>query len=156
MTHRIRSVSSLIVVGAVVATSLLLAPRWAAAKDHGQASKNDDRSLHDIMEDLGDEFRTLRRSVKDADKADQAWEALENIQLLTVAAKSKHPHQVEKLASEERDKVVRAYRLEMITLIEKSLQVERAILEGRTADAEAGVKEMLAIQKDGHREFKVD
>jgi hypothetical protein len=149
-------------IGVVGVLSVMLAAvgtgRTALAADeageHGAAHA--DNPLHDVMEELGTQFRDLRRAVRRAEDAPQALELLQSMQALAVQAKALEPKQVEDLPEAERPSVMRAYQLQMVTLLEKLLATERALLEERHTAAGDLVKEIYIVQRDAHREFRID
>lgn len=129
-----------------------------AADDPGEhnGTAHADNPLHDVMEELGTQFRELRRAARRAEDAPQALELLQSMQALAVQAKALEPKQVQDLPAAERPSVRRAYQLQMVTLLEKLLATERALLEERHAAAGDLVKEIYIVQRDAHREFRID
>jgi hypothetical protein len=112
--------------------------------------------LHDIMEELGPSFRDLRRSVRSPEKAADTLSHLQEMQELSVRAKAIEPQDVAEKADDNKSQMMRAYQLQMVALLEKLLATERAVLEERHDDAATLVKEIYILQRDAHREFRVE
>lgn len=115
-----------------------------------------EQSLHQIMEQLGQNFRSLRRSAMKAEEAAQTHETLQKMEMLVLQAKSREPKQARELEPAERAKLVHAYQLQMITLLEKLVAAERAVLEARHDAVAELVKEIYTVQRDAHREFRIE
>lgn len=157
MSKRRWALIGVIGVFSVILAAVGTAPTALAADEAGEHdAAHADNPLHDVMEELGTQFRDLRRAVRRAEDAPQALELLQSMQALAVQAKALEPKQVKDLPEGERPSVLRAYQLQMVTLLEKLLATERALLEERHAAAGDLVKEIYIVQRDAHREFRID
>ena len=142
------------------AAAVGLVPLPALAEGHGdgdaQGAPDKGESLHDLMHVLSGRFRSLRKIAGKPESATETQTLLHDMQVFAVRAKALQPQQVTELAGDQKAEKMRRYQLKMIILVEKLLETERAVIEGRFSDADKLVKEVYNVQRDGHLEFRID
>ena len=117
------------------------------------ASAAEDTELAKQMEQMDDEMKKLRKSLKDPAANAASLEALTKLQELTVASKSLVPTKAAALPEAEKAKFVAAYRKDMAGLLAAYAQIEVAVLDGENAKAEELFKGLKKIEDDGHEKY---
>lgn len=130
--------------------SLLLAAPFAAARF---AFAAEDTELAKQMEEMDDEMKKLRKSLKDAATNAASLETLTKLQQLTVTSKALTPAKAAAMPEAEKAKFVAAYRKDMAGLLAAYAQIEVAVLDGENAKAEDLFKGLKKIEDDGHEKY---
>lgn len=113
----------------------------------------DDTELAKQMEEMDDELKKLRKSVKDPAANAASLEALTKLQQLTVTSKALVPALAAEKPEAERAKFVAGYRKDMAVMLTHFAQIEVAILDGDNAKAEELYKGLKKIEDDGHEKY---
>ncbi len=121
----------------------------------GEVSAEQGASLGQLMAQMSDDFRRLKRTVRDESQREEALSAVMAMQRAALAARLKEPTLVDVPEAEKQASLL-DYRVRMIALSQTLLETEQAVLEGRTSDAFDAVKAMAIIQREGHEKFRVD
>lgn len=141
-----------------LAAVLLLAPRAVLAPEPIQdvqpsAAEREHSVLEDHMHAIEDEVKALRRLLRDPSKAPESLAALAKLQTAVVAAKSASPRMLQRVPQADRAKFLTDYRREMVVLLERSLAIERALLDGKSEQALAAFEELRALEEPAHARF---
>jgi len=126
-----------------------VAPRVSFAADE----KSKDTELSKKMEDIQDNLKKLRKSVKDSAANKDTLETLGKLQELTVASKALVPAKAANVPEAERAKFVAGYRKSMAALLEHFCKIETAVLDNDNAKAEELFKQLKKIEDDGHEKY---
>jgi soluble cytochrome b562 len=73
-----------------------------------------------------------------------------------VEAKKLVPAAALKLEGEAQARMKADYRKRLIEVLEKWLQVERLLIDGKMAEAATTMKEISELEKSGHKEYEVE
>jgi hypothetical protein len=121
----------------------------ALAQDEGEESP-----LHAAMETINGGLRELRALVGGEDRAG-TLATLDRVQQAALTAKAQAPVSLEVVPAEQRDAFLADYRNELLTLVERLIAVERAVLTGDREGARTILEEqVLTMKKDAHNRFK--
>lgn len=129
---------------------LLLAAPFAATRF---AFAAEDTELAKQMEQMDDEMKKLRKSLKDAATNAASLETLTKLQQLTVTSKALTPAKAAAMPEAEQAKFVAGYRRDMAGLLAAYAQIEVAVLDGDNAKAEQLFKGLKKIEDDGHEKY---
>lgn len=138
-------------LGFALALGFSFAPVAAFAEHHEEESV-----LHDKMEAMQDNYRTLGRGLRrpSAEDLPGFLSAVQQLQVLTVQTKTMLPPMAEKLPEAERAAFVLAYRQKQLDTLRTLIDMEEALLE---ADFEKAGELFGALKKhksEGHESFK--
>lgn len=110
--------------------------------------------LHDSMEEMSDAFRTISRGYSKADKLDDVLEAITTLQENIVTAKSLVPDRLSDLSGEELETALTDYRVRMAKLLDRSAELEVALLTGDDDLAHMILRdELYPMRDEGHELF---
>ncbi len=144
----------LLVVAAASSLALPLATftRRAMAADAPPAAekKVQKSELHSEMEDMDDDFKKLKRTVRKAEQNAESLKLISAIQARAVKSKEMIPTKAQKLPDAERAKFVAAYRKEMAAVLIDFCQMEQAILDGDNTKAQDIYKAVVEREDKDH------
>ena len=123
-----------------------IAPRFAAAAD-------EDTELAKQMEEMDDDLKKLRKSLKVPAENSASLELLTKLQQVTVSCKALIPAKAAELPEAEKAKFVAGYRKDMAVLLTHLCQIETAVIDGDNAKAEELFKGLKKIEDDGHEKY---
>lgn len=113
--------------------------------------------LHDLMEELEDHYRQLRRQVRDASENADSAERVLAMQRMVIDARQETPDSVEQIADEQqRAAAMLSYRTRMIELHQQLLTLEAALISNDNAEAFEALKRVHAVRVRGHEDFRID
>jgi soluble cytochrome b562 len=142
-------------LGCFVLVGLALGASSAARQDHptpADAPKSAPE-LGEAMKRIEGAMKTLRRSVRDAEQRPASLEALDELQGAVVDAKRRVPPMALPLEAAQKEELVLAYRRAMGELLEQSLVLERAVLDGDVERARAEWTKLQDMEDSGHERF---
>ena len=113
----------------------------------------DDTPLAKAMEEMQDELKKLRKSIKSAGENAASLASLDKIQAATVASKGLVPAKAAKMPEAEKAKFVAAYRKDMAALLEHLCKIEVALVDGDNTKAEELFKGVKKLEDDGHEKY---
>ena len=142
------AVSVLVLVGWIAPRSVLAPAQEPARERHDEASVLESR-MHAMEEQL----KALRRLLRDPAKVGEALAALARLQTDAVAAKSEPPRVLPKVPEAERAQFLADYRREMVRFLALTLDVERALLDGKQEAALAAFEELRGMEDPAHARF---
>lgn len=131
-------------------SALLLATPFTATRF---ALAAEDTELATQMEQMDDEMKKLRKSLRDPATNADSLDTLTKLQQLTVTAKALTPTKAAEMPEPEKAKFVAAYRKDMAGLLAAYAQIEVAVLDGDNEKAEALFKDLKKIEDDGHEKY---
>jgi|SRR4051812_16858502 soluble cytochrome b562 len=146
MFHLTKSVLFVLVAAAM----LVIAP---GSSRLAFAAEDKDTELAKHMEEIQDNLKKLRKTVKDPAQNKASLEALTKIQLATVASKALPPKKAETKPEAERPKYIADYRKDMVALLDHLGKIEVALLDNDNAKAEELFKGLKKVEDDGHEKF---
>jgi soluble cytochrome b562 len=132
----------------VSAALLVIAPgnsRFALAAEDTELAKH--------MEEIQDNLKKLRKTVKDPAQNKDSLEVLSKIQAATVASKALPPKKAEGKPEAEKAKFIAAYRKDMVALLDHLGKIELALLDNDNAKAEELFKGLKKSEDDGHEKY---
>lgn len=146
---------------AACSSVLWLAPSEVLAPD-GQERKREERHegeheehspLEERMHAIEDSIRALRRSLKDPAKQAESLTLLGKLEADIIAAKGETPRMAPKVPEAERPKFLVEYRLEMVSMLEHALAVEKAVLAGNAEAAQQAFEKLRGLEDPAHARF---
>jgi cytochrome c556 len=144
-------------------TSLLLATAVVSQADetqppgeHGRHSKKPETELGQKMEKMSGAFRRLRRQVSDPAQNEDSLQRVAVLKEQAVAAAKLEPEKAASLPEADRKKMVEGFRAKMNDLIEEIDRLEAALKAGRNEEAAKIVRNLGAMQKEGHHDYRVE
>ena len=140
---------------AALSAGVSLLPRASAESALG-APVLDDESELDSMLTIKAQVRTLRRSLRDAEKNPDSLSALHALQAAALEAKLMTPRTAAAIPEGERAAFVQAYRKDMVIFLEGALATERHVLEGDLEAAGEAFKALRALEDPGHERYTED
>ncbi len=143
----------------VLFASLLAATTLAVSQSTpafwSSSTTSSDDALHEEMEKLGASMKKLRRAIRNPEKNVSSLETLHKFQVAAVNTKIMIPAKPEDVKMTKAE-WAKGYRMGMIKTIQKSLEMEIALLNGDQEGAQATYKELGQIKKKGHTTYQVD
>jgi hypothetical protein len=131
---------------------LLLAPRPSAAPHPALA---DETPLGQAMEALKANLKVLARSVEEPAREAEALEALGAMQAAVLGAKVLDPQNLPQVPEAERDAHRRAFRKEMLALLQERARLEQMLLDGERAGVVREIKGPLMDRRNAaHERFQ--
>jgi hypothetical protein len=138
----------------IAAAALLALAGTGFVAAQARPEKQEQESLlEERMHAIEEELRALRRLVRDPAHSPQALAALARVQAAAVAAKSETPRHAAQIPEAERAKFAADYRREMVLFLERSLGLERALLDGDSEAARAAYDALDAMEDAAHERF---
>lgn len=141
---------------ATIATGVSLLPRASAEPAASAPVLDDETELDRRMLVIKAQVRTLRRSLRDAEKNPDSLSALHALQGAALEAKLMIPRTAAAIPEGERAAFVQAYRKDMVIFLEGALETERHVLEGDLVAAAEAFKALRALEDPGHERYTED
>jgi metal-responsive CopG/Arc/MetJ family transcriptional regulator len=109
-------------------------------------------SVRQAMSMMNRALRTFRKQASDASKKDENLKLIADMQRGCLAAKSLIPERALNRAKDQtkKDELAITYRKQLISLMDKLLKIETAILDGKGEDARTLVDEIMALRDHSH------
>src|SRR5438309_1667924 len=121
---------SLVLVASIALLAVSSTSIRRALADEAKKTEVKKSELRNQMEDMDDDFKKLKRTVRKAEQNEQSLKLLTAIQQRMVACKEMTPERAAKIPEADRAKFLANYRKEMAGVIIDFCQVEQAILDG--------------------------
>ena len=141
---------------AALSAGVSLLPRASAETALGAPVLDDESELDQRMLIVKAQVRTLRRSLRDAEKNPDSLAALHALQAAALEAKLMTPRTAAAVPEGERAAFVQAYRKDMVIFLEGALATERHVLEGDLEAAGEAFKALRALEDPGHERYTED
>jgi len=125
-------------------------PVEAALQDD---ATEEDSPLLQEMDVLQDQLKLLRRNLKKPEENPASLKAIQEMQRAAVACKAMDFPMAEAAEGEAKAELIKGYKLEMISLIETILLMERAILNDDNDGARELYKTIKGFEDSGHEKF---
>lgn len=132
------------------------APAEPLVQDHDEehGEHGEEEVLHEAMEHMKSAVRRMGKFLQQGNTA-ECLPLLAEFQRNVVAAKGETPELAEGREGAERERFVTGYRLMMVKLLRTTCDLESALLEGRTEDAQRIFQsELRPMEKAGHTEYR--
>jgi hypothetical protein len=143
-----------IALAAVLAVvSLTYAVSSAQDKQEKREEHAADSVLEARMHEVEDAVHALRRSLKDPAKAADSLAHIATLQAAAVAAKSESPRMLPHVPEGDRPKFLVEYRREMVRLLQASLALENAVLDGKQDAIDAAYQALRSMEDPAHERF---
>ncbi len=128
-----------------------------STKEEKSDKKKEGDSLHDLMESIGDDFKTAYKGIKakDATKKADILKAIANLKKNAEASKKLVPHKVEKIKdADEKKKQTEDYKKQIGVLIENIDKLKKKVDADDWDGAMTLVKSMSSHKKKSHEKFE--
>ncbi|WP_221031168.1 cytochrome b562 [Actomonas aquatica] len=119
-----------------------------------RADEEEHTPLGEQMEVMGDAFRDLRRSVREADRNAESLELLATIREAAVKSLDYEPEYAADIPEAQRADFIKKYHEDMKVFLTVIDDVASALKAGDNAKAEALVGEMRSAQRSGHKAYR--
>ncbi len=111
-------------------------------------------TLSEHMGEMSDAFRTISRGYNKADKLDDVLDAIGKLQENIVVSKSMVPSRLSDLSGEELEASLTEYRVRMAKLLDRTAELEVALLTGDDDLAHMILRdELYPMRDEGHELF---
>jgi soluble cytochrome b562 len=156
-----RTFARLLLGGALIVTLLFgaLAPKAPARlqdPDQDKDKTEQETPLHQAMESMQSSMRTLRKQVDKPEESANALATVRAMQGFMSTAYVLNPPPQEGKNEKETALWNIAFRRRLLEVQGTLLDLEQAVVEGRTDDAKAGYSKLLELKKLGHDQFQID
>jgi ABC-type transporter MlaC component len=138
----------------LVLTLFFPAAAVVRAADEKPAQKEADTELGKTMESLNKAWRKLRKQAPDPASNASSLELIATINAASEKALTFQPDKTKDLPEADRAKYVQAYQDKMKEFQAKMGKLSDAFKAGDNPGAVALIKELGALQREGHKEFK--
>ena len=112
-----------------------------------------DRTLDDVMKDMGPVGKFLKENVSKAALNEELRTKIALLQQYSNEAKTKLPKTITDLPANEQPAKILEFRKLLLELTEAEAKVEAALLEDKNADAQIAYDGVRAVQAKGHKIF---
>jgi hypothetical protein len=136
---------------AIAVASLASAGRVFVTQD--KPAHEPDSVLESHMHGIEDAIHALRRSLKDPAKSADSLASIAKLQADAVAAKSELPRMLPHVPEAERPAFVVNYRREMVRMLEASLKLESAVLDGKQEPINSAFEALRSMEDPAHDRF---
>ena len=106
------------------------------------------------MKAINQGLRELRRQLNDSDNTKANLALIAEVKKHLLGARKEEPSKTMDLAESEREQFLKAYRALLDEVISTMDRLEEAVKEERPGDAEALVKQLNDLKKEGHGKFQ--
>ena len=103
-----------------------------------------------------DGLRSLRRSVRDPEKNADSLATVIACERAILGCKGEIPSMTAQVPEADREAFVTAFRLEMVSLLENFLELEKALLEERNDELRDLYKALKSMEDPAHERFTED
>ena len=139
---------------AVVLTALFITlPTTPIEAARQLETVDDDSPLLQEMDVIQDQLKLLRRNLKKPEENPASLKAIQEMQRAAVACKAMDFPMAEAAEGEAKAELIKGYKLEMISMIETILQMERALLADDNDKARELYKTIKGFEDSGHEKF---
>ncbi|MFT7668305.1 MAG: hypothetical protein ACI8X5_000996 [Planctomycetota bacterium] len=117
---------------------------------------HEEHGLEADMEEMSDHLRALRKSLKDPQQNPASLLTIVGMQEAVGRAKQQAPPIASNLPEDKRPAFLQEYRLEMIKVAQKLLDLEALVLQSKMEEALVTYKELRGMEEPGHERFAGD
>ena len=134
----------------VLATIIVLGALTTQVRSHGDHGHT---PLQESMAKLNSNLRQIKKQLADKALTPASADLLVEMQQATIVARQQEPPAVKDVPAAQREAFVRGYRLKMVELHRVLLEMEAAALGGKSDAVAAGVRQLDALTKEGHKTY---
>lgn len=138
----------------IMLTAVYLCPTPSLRADSHAVATGQAPTLAEVMGEMGDFHRSLRRKLKDAESAMEAVPSVRHMQRLAASSMMMSPSKLEDLAEQDRPAFHLAFKRKMLRLISGLLDLEEAMMAGKIEEAKGINKTLGKIKSSGHKRFQ--
>lgn len=139
-------------LAAVLGLAFVAAP--AAAAD--EKKKAEDTPLAKAMDELGDAYKALKKTVKDPSKKEESIKLIDKAYQACVTSKMHIPTMMAKVPEAEKAKTMDGYRKMMAVTIAEFAKLEQQILDGKAEEVAETMKALKQLEDDGHEKYNAE
>ncbi|MDB5297773.1 MAG: hypothetical protein JWO31_3756 [Phycisphaerales bacterium] len=152
MTTRTRRPLFPTLTAALLGLALVAAPTTARAADK-EKKKDADTPLAKAMEELGDTYKALKKTVKDPAKKEETIKLIDKAYQASVTSKLYAPTMLAKVPEADKAKTLDGYRKMMAGVIAEFAKLEQQVLDGKNDEAAETLKNLKQLEDDGHEKY---
>lgn len=130
------------------------APILASAQEHKREHKEPETELGNAMDKMNGAWRKLKKQVADPASNASSLELVATISAAAEKALTFTPARAADVPAADRAKFIADYQAQMKAFIAEIAKLGAALKANDNAGADAIVKKMGALQKEGHKDFK--
>jgi soluble cytochrome b562 len=150
MTFRYRRTGlAALLTAVVVAFSIPAAPAVYAAEEK-------DTELQKKMEEIETGLKKLRRTLRKAEENPESLKTIAQVKVAMEASKKLPPAMAASLPEAERAKFIESYKKDIDAVIAEMGKMEKAVKDGKNADAQAVLKKLSEMEEAGHEKYIKD
>lgn len=114
------------------------------------------QSVNQSMKIMNRALKTLRDQASDTTKKEENLKLVSDMQRGCLAAKGLMPDRaIGRMGADKKEETTVAYRKQLITMLEKLLKLETAIIDGKGSDAGKLIDEIETLRDAGHKQLGV-
>ena len=137
-------------MASLIGLALVSAPATRAAD---KEKAKGDTPLAKAMEELGDHYKALKKTVKDPSKKEESIKLIDKAYQACVTSKIHIPNMMAKVPEAEKAKTMDGYRRMMAVTIAEFAKLEQQIIDGKTEEAAETMKALKQLEDDGHEKY---
>jgi soluble cytochrome b562 len=147
--HVQRKSPAALLTALLVVFSLLAAPALVAADEK-------ETELSKKMEEVETGLKKLRRTLRKTEENAESLKTIGQVKAAMEACKKLAPSMASSVPEADRAKFVEAYKKDMDAVIAEMGKMEKAVKDGKNADAQAVLKKLSEMEEAGHAKYIKD
>ena len=141
---------------AALLAALLVSFSLLAAPALGAAEEKKDTELSKKMEQIETGLKKLRRTLRKTEENADSLKTIGEVKKLMEECKKLAPAMASSVPEAQRAKFIESYKKDMDAVIAEMGKMEKAVKDGKNADAQAVLKKLTAMEEDGHGKYIKD
>jgi len=141
---------------AALLTALLVAFSLIAAPSLRAAEEKKDTELQKRMEEIESGLKKLRRTLRKPEENAESLKTIGQVKAAMEASKKLPPAMAASLPEAERAKFIESYKKDIDAVIAEMGKMEKAVKDGKNADAQAVLKKLSEMEEAGHEKYIKD
>ena len=135
-------------LAALLGLAFVAAPATRAAD-----KKATDTPLGKAMDELGDAYKALKKTVKDPSKKEESIKLIDKAYQACVTSKIHIPNMMAKVPEAEKAKTMDGYRRMMAVTIAEFAKLEQQVIDGKSEEIAETMKALKQLEDDGHEKY---
>jgi soluble cytochrome b562 len=141
---------------AALLAALLVAFSFIAAPALRAAEEKKDTELQKKMEEIESGLKKLRRTLRKPEENAESLKTIAKVKEAMEASKKLAPAMASSVPEGERAKFIESYKKDIDGVIAEMNKMEKAVKDGKNADAQAVLKKLSDMEEAGHEKYIKD
>jgi soluble cytochrome b562 len=141
---------------AALLTALLVAFSLVAAPARSAPAEAKETELQKKMEEIETGLKKLRRTLRKTEENAESLKTIGQVKAAMEASKKLAPAMAASVPEAERAKFIESYKKDMDVVIAEMGKMEKAVKDGKNADAQAVLKKLTELEEAGHEKYIKD